>query len=102
MPLKLGSSEVCVTRRFVFLFLTGLGIALQMRFFGELSFCLPVAKFVFEVTEAVDTFCSYNYSKAMTAEDLEGAYRKCVGCYSRFTETFGPDTGSTPDVLFAQ
>lgn len=81
---------------------TSLGIALQMRFFGELSFCLPVARFVFEVTEAVDTFCSYNHSKAMTAEDLEEAYRKCVGCFSRFTGAFGPDSGSTPDVLFAQ
>ncbi|KAK5651955.1 hypothetical protein OQA88_11497 [Cercophora sp. LCS_1] len=78
------------------------GIALQMRFFNELTFCLPVARFVFEVTETVHTFSSYNYSRAMTAEDLEDAYRKCIGYYSRFTETYGSDTGSTPDLLFAQ
>ena len=78
------------------------GISLQMQFFAELQYCPPVARFVFEVTEAVHTFSSYNFSKAMTAEDLETAYGKCLDYYAQLTETFGSDVDSTPDLLFAQ
>ncbi|KAM7199723.1 hypothetical protein V8F20_005593 [Naviculisporaceae sp. PSN 640] len=78
------------------------GISLQMQFFAELQYCHPIAKFVFEVTEVVHTFASYNSSKAMTAEDLENAYAKCLDYYSHFNETLGVDIDSTPDLLFAQ
>lgn len=57
---------------------------------------------MFEVTEVVHTFASYNSSKAMTAEDLENAYGKCLDYYSQFNETLGVDIDSTPDLLFAQ
>ncbi|KAK4455352.1 hypothetical protein QBC34DRAFT_288582 [Podospora aff. communis PSN243] len=77
------------------------GISLQMRFFSELQFCPPVARFVFEVTEIVHTFLSYNFSKAMTAADLEEAYGKCLGCLGKFAEQSSPDIASTPDQLFA-
>jgi hypothetical protein len=73
-----------------------------VRFFSELQFCPPFARFVFEVTETVHTFLSYNFSKAMTAADLEEAYGKCLGCYTKFAEQASPDTYSTPDQLFAQ
>ncbi|KAK0723296.1 hypothetical protein B0T26DRAFT_257660 [Lasiosphaeria miniovina] len=77
------------------------GISLQMHFFAELQHCPPLARFVFEITEAVHTFSSYNFSQAMTADDLEAAYEKCIGCYKQFAEdsTRIPDGG--PDLLFA-
>ena len=73
-----------------------------MRFFSELNFCPPVARFVFEVTETAHTFLSYNFSKAMTATDLEEAYGKCLGHRARFAEQSSPNIASTPDLLFAQ
>ncbi|KAK0614888.1 hypothetical protein B0T17DRAFT_371073 [Bombardia bombarda] len=78
------------------------GIALQGQFFVELQHCHPIARLVFEVTEAVHTFLSYNSSKAMTAEELEGAYEKCLDYYNQFTEIFSSDMDGTPDLLFAQ
>ncbi|KAK1761531.1 hypothetical protein QBC47DRAFT_291246 [Echria macrotheca] len=78
------------------------GISLQMRFFAELHLCPPLARFVFEVTEAVHTFASYNYSRAMTAEDLENAYDKCIRYYSQFSREQGHEMGSTPDLMFAE
>jgi len=78
------------------------GISLQLRFFSELPHCPPTAKFVFAVTEAVHTFSSYNFSRAMTVSDLEDAYAKCLDSYSTFTDESGPDLASTPDILFAQ
>ncbi|KAK3314457.1 hypothetical protein B0H66DRAFT_481924 [Apodospora peruviana] len=78
------------------------GISLQMQFFAELQYCHPIARFVFEVTEAVHTFAAYNFSKAMTAEDLEGAYEKCLDYHTQFTNTFGQNTDNSPDLLFAQ
>jgi hypothetical protein len=73
-----------------------------MRFFSELNFCPPVARFVFEVTETAHTFLSYNFSKAMTATDLEEAYGKCLSHRTRFAEQSSPNIASTPDLLFAQ
>lgn len=78
------------------------GIGLQMRFFAELQLCPHLARFVFEVTETVHTFSSYNFSKAMTAKDLEDAYDKCIEYYCQFTDSFASDMDSTFDLLFAQ
>ncbi|KAK3387881.1 putative C6-zinc finger TF, regulator of conidiation [Podospora didyma] len=78
------------------------GIALQMQFFAELQYCPPLTRFIFEVTEVVHTFLTYNFSKATSAEDLEGAYDKCLGYYRQFTELSAPDMDSTPDLIFAQ
>ncbi|KAK4107507.1 hypothetical protein N656DRAFT_719960 [Canariomyces notabilis] len=78
------------------------GIALQMQFFTELPHCPSLVRFVFEVTEAAHTFSSYNYSRAMTAADLDGALSKCVSCHGRFVESFAFDTDGGPDVFFAQ
>ncbi|KAK4216514.1 hypothetical protein QBC37DRAFT_91591 [Rhypophila decipiens] len=78
------------------------GISLQMQFFAELQYCHPIARFLFEVTEVVHTFASYNFSRAMTAEDLENAYGKCLDYYSQFSESLGVDIDSSPDLLFAQ
>ncbi|KAK3684072.1 putative C6-zinc finger TF, regulator of conidiation [Podospora appendiculata] len=78
------------------------GIALQMKFFAELHYCPPLAKFIFEVTEVVHTFSAYNFSKAMTAEDLEGAYDKCLDYYGQFSASLGVGLDSSPDLLFAQ
>ncbi|KAK0651045.1 hypothetical protein B0T16DRAFT_403071 [Cercophora newfieldiana] len=77
------------------------GISLQMRFFSEVQFCAPVSRFTFEVTETVHTFLSYNLSGAMTAADLEEAYAKCIGYYTRFTKESVRDIPNTPDLLFA-
>lgn len=73
-----------------------------MRFFSEVQFCPPIARFTFEVTETVHTFLSYNLSKAMTASDLEDAYSKCIGCYTIFTKHSVRDIANTPELLFAQ
>jgi len=75
---------------------------LQQRFFAELQYCQPLARFVFEVTEAVHTFSSYNFAKAMTSEDLESAYEKCLDYYKQFVETFDSDIDGSPDLLYAQ
>ncbi|KAK4180706.1 putative conidial development protein fluffy [Triangularia setosa] len=78
------------------------GIALQTQFFAELRFCPPSSRFVFEVTETAHTFLSYNYSRAMTASDLEGAYDRCVCSYRQFVESCPPVSNPTPDILLAQ
>ncbi|KAL2158753.1 hypothetical protein VTH06DRAFT_3944 [Thermothelomyces fergusii] len=79
------------------------GISLQVQFFAQLQHCPPLARFVFEVTEAAHTFSSYNHSKAMTASDLEGAFGKCVGYHRQVAELSECDADSAgPDVLFAQ
>ncbi|KAK4198639.1 putative conidial development protein fluffy [Triangularia verruculosa] len=78
------------------------GIALQTQFFAELRFCPPSSRFVFEVTETSHTFLSYNYSRAMTANDLEGAYDRCVRSYRQFTESSPPSLNPTQDILLAQ
>lgn len=60
--------------------LTGLpGISLQVKFFAELQYCPPLARFIFEVIESAHTFATYNYSKAMTSCDLDRAFSKCIG-----------------------
>ncbi len=73
-----------------------------MQFFNELQFCPPLARFVFEVTEAVHTFLSYHYSKAMTASDLDEAFNKCIDSHRQAAEsaTLNPNTG--PDAVLAQ
>ena len=73
-----------------------------MQFFAELQHCPPLARFMFEVAEVVHTFLTYNLSKAMSAEDLEGAYDKCLGYYHQFTGLSTSDMNSTPDLIFAQ
>jgi hypothetical protein len=73
-----------------------------MQFFTELPHCPPLVRFVFEVTEAAHTFSSYNYSRAMTAADLDGALSKCVSCQGRFVESAAFDADGGPDVFFAQ
>jgi len=73
-----------------------------MRFFSELQFCPSVARFIFEVTETVHTFLSYNFSKAMTAVDLQDVYVKCLAYNKRFSEQSIPEVDNTPDLLFAQ
>ncbi|KAK0668734.1 putative conidial development protein fluffy [Cercophora samala] len=78
------------------------GIALQTQFFAELRFCPPSSRFVFEVMETAHTFLSYNYSRAMTANDLESAYERCVGSYRQFLESFAPASSPTQDTLLAQ
>ncbi|KXX73301.1 Conidial development protein fluffy [Madurella mycetomatis] len=78
------------------------GISLQMQFFAELQYCPPLARFVFEVTEAVHTFSSYNYSKAMTAGDLDGAFSRCISYHDQFFGMAALDTDGGPDILFAQ
>ncbi|KAK0736071.1 hypothetical protein B0T21DRAFT_289465 [Apiosordaria backusii] len=78
------------------------GIALQTQFFAELRYCPPTERFVFEVTEAAHTFLSYNYSRAMTAGDLEGAYDRCVCSYRQFVESAPSVSSTTPDRLLAQ
>ncbi len=85
--------------------LTGLptaGISLQVQFFVELQYCPPLARFIFEVTEAAHTFSTYHYSEATTAGDLDGAFNKCITYHRQAIEsgTFDPDGG--PDVLIAQ
>jgi hypothetical protein len=73
-----------------------------VQFFSELQYCPPLARFVFEVTEAVHTFLSYHHSKAMTASDLDEALNKCTSSHHQAAElaALDPDTG--PDVYFAQ
>ncbi|AEO61292.1 hypothetical protein MYCTH_2071661 [Thermothelomyces thermophilus ATCC 42464] len=79
------------------------GISLQVQFFAELQHCPPLARFIFEVTEAAHTFSSYNHSKAMTASDLEGAFGKCTGYYRQVAELSASDAdGVGPDVLLAR
>ncbi|EGO56196.1 hypothetical protein NEUTE1DRAFT_146941 [Neurospora tetrasperma FGSC 2508] len=78
------------------------GFALHMQFLAELEHCPPLPRFVFEITTAVHTFASYNFSNAATAEELEDAYGKCLDAYKRFEETFCLDMDTTPDLLFAQ
>ncbi|GAB1313681.1 C6-zinc finger TF, regulator of conidiation [Madurella fahalii] len=78
------------------------GISLQMQFFSELQHCPPLARFVFEITEAAHTFSSYNYSKAMTAGDLDGAFNRCISYHSRLFESAALDTDDGPDILFAK
>lgn len=73
-----------------------------MQFLAELEHCPPLPRFVFEITTAVHTFASYNFSHAATAEELEDAYGKCLDAYKRFEETFCLDMDTTPDLLFAQ
>lgn len=78
------------------------GISLQVQFFNELQHCPPLARFIFEATEAAHTFSSYHYSRAMTAADLEAAFNKCLASHRRAAEsgTLHPDAG--PDALLAQ
>ncbi|KAK3988987.1 putative conidial development protein fluffy [Cladorrhinum sp. PSN332] len=78
------------------------GIALQTQFFADLRYCPPLPRFIFEVTEAAHTFLSYNYSRAMTAPDLEGAYDRCISYYAQFAEAFPQSLNGSPDLLFAQ
>ncbi|KAL2166534.1 hypothetical protein VTG60DRAFT_2547 [Thermothelomyces hinnuleus] len=79
------------------------GISLQVQFFAQLQHCPPLARFIFEVTEAAHTFSSYNHSKAMTASDLEGAFGKCTGYYRQVAELSASDAdGVGPDVLLAR
>ncbi|KAL2018978.1 hypothetical protein VTK56DRAFT_10203 [Thermocarpiscus australiensis] len=78
------------------------GISLQVQFFAELRFCPPLARFIFEVIEAAHTFSTYNFAESMTASDLEGAFNKCVTYHGRFFQSAPSETGSGPDLLFAQ
>lgn len=73
-----------------------------MQFFAELHYCPPLARFVFEVTEAAHTFSSYNYSKAMTAGELEGAFSRCTSYYRQATESGALAADGGPDVVVAQ
>ncbi|VBB83594.1 Putative Conidial development protein fluffy [Podospora comata] len=78
------------------------GIALQTQFFAELRFCPPSSRFIFEVMETAHTFLSYNYSRAMTASDLESAYDRCVCSYRQFLESLAPASSPSQDTLLAQ
>lgn len=73
-----------------------------MQFFAELQHCPPLARFVFEVIETVHTFSSYNYSKAMTAGDLDVALNKCIGYFGQFSGSVALDADAGPDLLVAQ
>ncbi|KAL2195622.1 hypothetical protein P885DRAFT_40006 [Corynascus similis CBS 632.67] len=76
------------------------GISLQVQFFTQLQHCPPLARFIFEVTEAAHTFSSYNHSKVMTASDLDAAFSKCNGYYRQIPQLSSLDGG--PDVLLAR
>ncbi|KAK4159697.1 putative conidial development protein fluffy [Cladorrhinum sp. PSN259] len=78
------------------------GIALQTQFFADLRYCPSLPRFVFEVTEAAHTFLSYNYSKAMTAGDLENAYDRCISYYNTFAESCPQSLNDSPDLIFAK
>jgi hypothetical protein len=78
------------------------GIFLQVQFFNQLQDCPPLARFIFEVTEAVHTFLTYDFSRAMTADDLDEAFKKCVRCHDRVAESGALDGDPGPDDLFAQ
>ncbi|KAL2131767.1 hypothetical protein VTI74DRAFT_4617 [Chaetomium olivicolor] len=78
------------------------GISVQMHFFSQLQYCPPLARFIFEVTEAAHTFSSYNYSHAMTASDLDGAVNKCTAALGQALESGAFETDGGPDVLLAQ
>lgn len=73
-----------------------------MQFFTELQYCPQLARFVFEVTEAAHTFSSFNYSKAMTAGDLDGAFNRFISHHSKFFGLAALDTDGSPDILFAR
>lgn len=77
------------------------GIFLQVQFFSELQFCHPLARFVFEATEAVHTFLSYHHSRAMTAGDLDEALNKCNNSHRRASESGTLNLHAGPDVLLA-
>ncbi|KAK4148811.1 hypothetical protein C8A00DRAFT_19422 [Chaetomidium leptoderma] len=77
------------------------GISLQVRFFTELQYCPPLARFIFEVTEAAHTFSSYNYSKAMTASDLDGAFNKCIRYHREATDSAVFNSDAKPDTFLA-
>ncbi|KAK4130261.1 hypothetical protein BT67DRAFT_452495 [Trichocladium antarcticum] len=78
------------------------GISLQMQFFEELQYCPPLSRFIFEVTEAAHTFSSYHYSRAMTASDLDGAFKKCIDYHRQVAESPAFATDGGPDVLLAR
>ncbi|KAK4221780.1 putative conidial development protein fluffy [Podospora fimiseda] len=78
------------------------GIALQSQFFADLRYCPILPRFVFEVTEVAHTFLSYNYSRAMTAGELETAYDRFISYYNHLSEAFPPPLNNSPDLLFAQ
>ncbi|KAK3900155.1 hypothetical protein C8A05DRAFT_17504 [Staphylotrichum tortipilum] len=78
------------------------GISLQVQFFVELQHCPPLARFIFEATEAAHTFSTYHYSEAMTASDLDGAFNRCLSYHRQAIGSGVLDPDGGPDVLIAQ
>lgn len=75
---------------------------MQRQFFSQLKFCPPLARFIYEVTEAAHTFSSYNYSQAMTAGDLDTAFNKCTAAHRQAVESGAFEKEAGHDVLLAQ
>ncbi|KAK4038898.1 hypothetical protein C8A01DRAFT_47538 [Parachaetomium inaequale] len=77
------------------------GVSLQMEFFTQLQYCPPLARFIFEVTEAAHSFLSYNHSEVMTASDLDRAFNKCLGYHRHFAQSGALNMDYGPDVVLA-